>query len=197
MSRKAWQRVTRARPSPERVLVLGSTGMVGRAWCQLLSRLGTAHTGVHRPDFDLADPGSIDRALSGDYDLGVQADATVTGSAIDDQLGTALALGDFTGDGSAEVFVGAPFADPNSTSGAGMMYGFTSVSSMLGDYDAATDRSIEVYGESVSSYVGASLGVSDLDGDGSLELHIGATNEATGAAAALLGATVEGRAPAP
>ena len=41
--------------------------------------------------------------FSGDYDLGVQADATVTGSAIDDQLGTALALGDFTGDGEVDV----------------------------------------------------------------------------------------------
>lgn len=87
MSRQAWQRVTRARPSPERVLVLGSTGMVGRAWCQLLSRLGTAHTGVHRPDFDLADPGSIDRALSGDYDLVVNAAAwtDVDGAEADEQ----------------------------------------------------------------------------------------------------------------
>jgi len=69
------QSIAPPRPVPRRVLVLGSTGMVGRSWVELLIDREIAHDAVSRPDFDLLGPESIDRCVSGDYDLVVNAAA--------------------------------------------------------------------------------------------------------------------------
>lgn len=75
MSPLAWQRIEPQRDLPRRVLVLGSTGMLGRAWCQHLDSLNIEHTAAHRPEFDLSDPSSITRSVNGPYDLVVNAAA--------------------------------------------------------------------------------------------------------------------------
>lgn len=75
MTPLAWQRIGPQRELPRRVLVLGSTGMVGRAWCQHLDSLNIDHTPAHRPEFDLSDPASITRSVDGPYDLVVNAAA--------------------------------------------------------------------------------------------------------------------------
>jgi len=75
MSSSAWQRVDDPRPMPSRVLVLGSTGMVGRSWTDLLGSKNIKHAALHRPDFDLAVPASIERALQDEYDLVINAAA--------------------------------------------------------------------------------------------------------------------------
>ena len=87
MSSQAWQRVLGPRTRPERVLVLGSTGMVGRAWCELLGSESIEHKALARPEFDLSDPESIDRALDIRYDLVVNAAAwtDVDGAETDEQ----------------------------------------------------------------------------------------------------------------
>lgn len=44
---------------PGRVLVLGASGMVGRAWCGLLTAHGVPHRALARPAFDLDRPDSV------------------------------------------------------------------------------------------------------------------------------------------
>tara|TARA_A100001391_G_scaffold80173_1_gene52186 strand:+ start:335 stop:1195 length:861 start_codon:yes stop_codon:yes gene_type:complete len=63
------------RNTPKRVLVLGCTGMVGRSWMELLESQGIQCVGVSRPEFDLMDPASINRCITNQYDLVVNAAA--------------------------------------------------------------------------------------------------------------------------
>ena len=84
------QHIDRTRKQPEHVLVLGSTGMLGRSWVQLLEREGIKHQALSRPEFDLSDPESIIRALpaQNEYDLVVNAAAwTDVDGAEEDEAG--------------------------------------------------------------------------------------------------------------
>lgn len=88
MTQRVCQEIVHTRPKPRRVLVLGSTGMVGRSWLQLLAKKQIDHTGVSRPEFDLTDPESIARCISDEYDLVVNAAAwTDVDGAEDDEPG--------------------------------------------------------------------------------------------------------------
>lgn len=75
MSAKAWQRVESPREMPRRVLVLGSTGMVGKAWCNLLRDQGIDYASASRPEFDLHNPDSISATVNDSFDLVVNAAA--------------------------------------------------------------------------------------------------------------------------
>jgi dTDP-4-dehydrorhamnose reductase len=75
MTTTAWQRLDQPRPAPQSVLVIGSTGMVGRAWCELLTLRAIEFTSVHRPEFDLSKPESIDHCIRDRFDLVVNAAA--------------------------------------------------------------------------------------------------------------------------
>ncbi|MFG0244503.1 MAG: dTDP-4-dehydrorhamnose reductase [Phycisphaerales bacterium JB052] len=75
MTTEVLQTVGPSRNPPERVLVLGSTGMLGRSWVRLLEREGLEHTALSRPEFDLSDRQSIERALDRPYGLVVNAAA--------------------------------------------------------------------------------------------------------------------------
>lgn len=75
MTHASSQSILSPRSNPKKVLVLGSTGMVGRSWMQLLQRLSIDHDGVSRPQFDLMDPASITRCVDDSYDLVVNASA--------------------------------------------------------------------------------------------------------------------------
>ena len=48
----------------------------------------------------------------------------------------------------------------------GIIYMFTGVSALSGDYDAATTNDVEVYGDSPAINAGERLTVADMDGDG-------------------------------
>ncbi len=85
------QSVVDTRPKPKRVLVLGSTGMVGRSWLELLAQEQIECVGISRPEFDLMDPSSIARCLKNtNYDLVVNASAwtDVDGAETDEQGAT-------------------------------------------------------------------------------------------------------------
>lgn len=75
MNTKALQQVDSPRPQPRRVLILGSSGMVGRSWVDLLRAKNIAFVALHRPQFDLAAPDSIERAVQDEFDLVVNAAA--------------------------------------------------------------------------------------------------------------------------
>ncbi len=63
------------RPHPNRVLVLGGTGMVGRSWIEYLRTLHIECHSVARPEFDLMEPQTIERCFDEHYDLVVNAAA--------------------------------------------------------------------------------------------------------------------------
>jgi len=75
MSFDALQSIDEPRPLPARVLVLGSSGMVGRSWIETLKAKSIDCVGVSRPEFDLMDPESIARSISSGFDLVVNAAA--------------------------------------------------------------------------------------------------------------------------
>ena len=51
----------------ERVAVIGSNGMLGRAWGELLARQSVPCTLLARPDFDVTDVGAIASAITDDH----------------------------------------------------------------------------------------------------------------------------------
>lgn len=51
----------------ETALVIGASGMLGRAWVNLLKEQGVEHDAMSRPEIDLADDASIERALDHRY----------------------------------------------------------------------------------------------------------------------------------
>lgn len=75
MSDRPLQSLLDTRPTPRKVLVLGSTGMVGRSWVELLKIQNIPYVGVSRPVFDLMKPESIKQCVTGDFDLVVNAAA--------------------------------------------------------------------------------------------------------------------------
>ncbi len=75
------QRVETPRPMPRRALVLGASGMVGRAWAGLLTAHGVPFRALARPDFNLQDPDSVARAVRDGDDLVINAAAW---TAVDD-----------------------------------------------------------------------------------------------------------------
>tara|TARA_A100000171_G_scaffold14429_2_gene12738 strand:+ start:29681 stop:30556 length:876 start_codon:yes stop_codon:yes gene_type:complete len=92
MNEHAWQRIDSNRSLPQRVLILGSSGMVGRAWCEHLKSLGIEYTAAHRPHFDLCRPETFEKTFDGTYDLVVNAAAwTDVDGAESDEQGALLA----------------------------------------------------------------------------------------------------------
>lgn len=75
MTQPSLHQVGPTREPPRRVLVLGSTGMVGRSWIKLLTTLGIEHRALSRPVFDLNTPDSVDRAFDRPYELVINASA--------------------------------------------------------------------------------------------------------------------------
>lgn len=75
------QHVQARRSMPRRVLVLGASGMVGRAWSGLLTAHGVPYRALARPDFDLQTPESVARTVEPGDDLVINAAAW---TAVDD-----------------------------------------------------------------------------------------------------------------
>ncbi len=83
---------------PGRVLVLGATGMVGRAWCGLLTAHGVPHRALARPAFDLDSPDSVAATVEAGDRLVINAAAwTDVDGAEAQEAAATLANGDAAG----------------------------------------------------------------------------------------------------
>jgi hypothetical protein len=115
----------------------------------------------------------IPGGLTGDLDL-ASASGKYLGEAAGDYAGEGLALGDFDGDGLADVILGSY----NSTAGyyAGAAYVVLGPAAGTVDLSAAD---FIIRGDTASQQVGLGLAVSDVDGDGAGELLVGGMGDAT------------------
>jgi len=103
-----------------------------------------------------------------------EADARILGdgSGLVDDLGSALAAGDFDGDGYGDLIIGAPTQDTPVNNGGGV-YVFLGAAAHSGDR-SQRDADISITGEEPSAYLGYALAAGDFDGDGRDEVAIGA-----------------------
>jgi len=118
--------------------------------------------------------------LEGVVDLAVaRPNLTVYGAHAFDDLGGAVAAADLNGDGSADLIVGAPRADPvgaaETRDGAGEAYVFFGGPSLTGSRDVAQgQQDLTLLGANSGDRFGTALAAADLDGDGKAEVIAGA-----------------------
>ena len=117
--------------------------------------------------------------LEGVVDLAAaHPDLTVYGGHAFDDFGAAVAAADLYGDGTADLIVGAPRADPVATGardGAGEAYVFFGGPSLTGSRDVAQDQqNLTFLGANLGDRFGTALAAADLDGDGKPEVIVGA-----------------------
>ncbi len=114
-------------------------------------------------------------AAGGDYDLQDDADFALDGAANQDSLGWALGGGDLDGDGFDDLLVAAPWADRGASDSGSVLLlrgsGGVPASGVLAD-----SASLELYGARSDDGLGAgsSPQVADFDGDGALDIAVGA-----------------------
>jgi hypothetical protein len=92
-------------------------------------------------------------------------------------LGSSVAnAGDFDGDGTHDILVGAPFASPGGLAGAGSAYLYSGASGGL-IFQRNGEASGDIFGNAVST-------AGDMNGDGRAELLVGAPAAPSGSSAA-------------
>ena len=108
---------------------------------------------------------------------------TKTGAAAGDLFGTSLAVGDFNGDGFADLVVGVPGQTVSGRSGAGAVYIFFGGKSGLKTtgFQVWTQDSTNIQGVAESGdHFGSAVAVGDFNGDRRPDLAVGAANEDVG-----------------
>ncbi len=128
--------------------------------------------------------GGIDRAIGGTLDLATRADVVIVGAESDDRFGVSLATGDVTGDGIADILVGAPRAAglPDSRAQAGRIYviygGPHLVPGTRRDMAGivAPGADLIVFGAEAGDHLGSSLALTDLTGDGIQDIVAASAN---------------------
>jgi len=105
------------------------------------------------------------------------ANVTVIGGGNGDNLGTSVAGGDFDGDGTDDVLVGATLADgaANGRTNSGESYVILGSATLSGTKDmAASDQDLTVFGIDAFDQLGRSGAGGDFNGDGIDDLLLGA-----------------------
>jgi hypothetical protein len=97
-----------------------------------------------------------------------------------DKFGAALAAGDFTGDGKADLAVGAPGEAIGETAGAGSISIFRGTATGLETTGAGYAQSALGGTSEANDQFGSALAAGNFAGDGKAELAIGAPNESPG-----------------
>src|SRR5262249_27688456 len=108
-------------------------------------------------------------------------DVIIYGVAVADQLGRALAVGDISGDGKADVIIGTPFSSgPSGSRISGgavfVLFGRTSWPPVidLKNVDPNTSNAdITIFGATGGDQFGKSVNVGDVNGDGKPDLVVG------------------------
>ena len=117
-------------------------------------------------------------SLGGTIDLSVvTADVTILGSDTGDRLGESVAIGNFNGDGVADIVVGAPRADGpgNARANAGEAYVIFGSGSLPSIIDlGASQQDLVVFGGENGDLLGSGMAVGDFSGDGIRDLILGA-----------------------
>jgi hypothetical protein len=120
--------------------------------------------------------------LGGTKDIFASAqDLTVLGAGAGDNLGEAVAAGDFNGDGIDDLLLGAFSADAagNAKPFAGEAYVIFGSTTLSGTKDiAAGDQDLIVLGADGGDFLGSSVAAGDFNGDGIDDLLLGAFNAA-------------------
>jgi cysteine-rich repeat protein len=116
--------------------------------------------------------------LSGDIDLGATPApsawiAHILGASAGDQL-IVLAAGDLTGDGTADLVLGAPFADTANGTDSGAVYIVPGGASLTGTIDLSTATSVvRILGPAADSRLGSFAAVGQLVGSAAPDLFLG------------------------
>jgi hypothetical protein len=97
-----------------------------------------------------------------------------------DRFGEALAVGDFDGDGRADLAVGAPGEKPGSASRSGWVFTYRGDATGLTPWKGFGQQGLGSDDE--GDRFGEALGVGDFDGDGRADLAVGAPGEKPGSA---------------
>ncbi len=181
----------------------GSSGTVALDTSAAYTFVGSdPNTGLGLRDFGIGDAtgdGIADLALkaaqfstvylveggtpAGTYDVASAAWAVLTG--VGSELGLGLASGDYDGDGALDIITGDRYVDTADQSyyGPGAAYAFLGpLSGTISAADAvATWTGVETF-----DYVGEDVAAADVDGDGSLDVLIGAPGADSSAGAVYL-----------
>ncbi|MFH1463757.1 MAG: MopE-related protein [Pseudomonadota bacterium] len=104
------------------------------------------------------------------------ADAKLTGEHNSDRAGYVLAAGDVDGDGFDDIAASAPWVDTGGTS-AGLVYLLSGPQSGTSTLAGASARLV---GEDAYDIAGRAVALGDADGDGLLDIFVGAPGEGMG-----------------